>query len=82
MLIKVLNFIVSLTMHVWMLAWFTRMQGEIVLPPSKTMWEEVTHTKNKMLRQFYWSLHHRFQVSFRDYMDEFAELIGCRPKLC
>jgi dimethylaniline monooxygenase (N-oxide forming) len=56
-------------------------QGEIELPSPEDMWKDIQVKKVAMSRRFYDSQRNTLQVDYTSFMDELAELIGCRPNI-
>ncbi|KAL3070508.1 hypothetical protein niasHT_032298 [Heterodera trifolii] len=55
--------------------------GRLQLPDIGTMCEDIAQTRAQMCRQYFESAKHTVQVPFIPYMDELAELVGCKPNL-
>lgn len=56
-------------------------KGDVKLPPTSAMWEDIK-AKETALAQRYWkSSRHTIQVDWVSFMDELAELNGCKPDL-
>ncbi|KAL3069903.1 hypothetical protein niasHS_015638 [Heterodera schachtii] len=55
--------------------------GRLQLPDNGTMCEDIAQTRAQMRRQYFESAKHTVQVPFIPYMDELAELVGCKPNL-
>ena len=45
------------------------------------MWKDIYQTRDKLSARFANSLRHTVMVDFIDYLDELANLIGCKPNL-
>ncbi|MFH4973602.1 hypothetical protein AB6A40_000311 [Gnathostoma spinigerum] len=62
----------------WVASVFT---GRCKLPSRKTMLDDIEEKRAQMQRRYYKSVKHTVQVDYVLYMDEIAELIGCKPNL-
>ncbi|XP_071155436.1 flavin-containing monooxygenase 5-like [Mytilus edulis] len=58
------------------------LKGEVQLPTSKQMWDEIYQKRQELAKNYTYSLRHTVMVEFIDYLDELAEIIGCKPRLC
>ncbi|XP_052817708.1 flavin-containing monooxygenase 5-like [Mya arenaria] len=56
-------------------------KGEISLPDRSAMWEDIRNKQVTMAQRYKTSTRHTIQVDYVDFMDELAELIGCKPNL-
>lgn len=62
--------------------WAARIfSGKQFLPSEKQMIADIEHKKMAMKRRYFDSIKHTIQVDYMSYMDEIAELIGCKPSL-
>ena len=55
--------------------------GRLTLPPKNQMYFDIIAKRQQMKRRYFKSSKHTFQVDFVVYMDELAELNGCKPPL-
>ncbi|KAK0411603.1 hypothetical protein QR680_005739 [Steinernema hermaphroditum] len=55
--------------------------GRSVLPSAPEMLEDVALKRSLMARRYFKSTKHTMQVDYLKYMDEIAELVGCKPPL-
>uniref|UniRef100_A0A915EL25 Flavin-containing monooxygenase n=1 Tax=Ditylenchus dipsaci TaxID=166011 RepID=A0A915EL25_9BILA len=55
--------------------------GRCSLPSQQSMVHDIQDKRKKMTRRYFRSEKHTLQVDFVPYMDELAELIGCKPSL-
>jgi dimethylaniline monooxygenase (N-oxide forming) len=46
------------------------------------MWKDIKLKKDEMHERYYASQRHTIQVDYVTFMDELAELVGCRPDFC
>jgi hypothetical protein len=60
---------------------FVCYQGDLQLPSTEDMWKDIYQTRDKLSARFANSLRHTVMVDFIDYLDELANLIGCKPNL-
>lgn len=60
---------------------FAQMSGQISLPSKESMLERISSTKSAMKARYVESTRHTIQVDYNVYMDQLAELIGCRPNI-
>ncbi|ELU17934.1 hypothetical protein CAPTEDRAFT_222532 [Capitella teleta] len=56
-------------------------KGECELPSAAAMWRDIKGKQSAMKRRYVASQRHTVQVDFTPFMDELADLIGCRPSL-
>ncbi|PAV88177.1 hypothetical protein WR25_19751 [Diploscapter pachys] len=62
----------------WTVKIFT---DQITLPSKANMIKDIEKKKKVMKRRYFDSLKHTIQVDYIKYMDEIADLIGCRPNI-
>ncbi|KHN87427.1 Dimethylaniline monooxygenase [N-oxide-forming] 5 [Toxocara canis] len=55
--------------------------GQIKLPSEKGMIADIEHTREIRMKRYFKSTKHTLQVDYMKYMDEVADLIGCKPNL-
>uniref|UniRef100_A0AC34Q3L2 Flavin-containing monooxygenase n=1 Tax=Panagrolaimus sp. JU765 TaxID=591449 RepID=A0AC34Q3L2_9BILA len=60
---------------------FAQFSGQISLPSKESMVEWVSATKAAMKARYVESPRHTIQVDYDVYMDQLADLIGCRPNI-
>ena len=46
------------------------------------MWKEVRERNDGVLSRYVTSTRHTIQVDYQPFMDELADMIGCKPDLC
>ncbi|ELT99535.1 hypothetical protein CAPTEDRAFT_219911 [Capitella teleta] len=56
-------------------------KGNKLLPSREKMWEDIRKKEAAMAARFYASPRHTIQVDFIPFMDELADLLGCKPNL-
>ncbi|XP_041370067.1 flavin-containing monooxygenase 5-like [Gigantopelta aegis] len=56
-------------------------KGDIILPEKSVMWQDIREKEAKMAKRFVQTQRHTIQVGFVDFMDQLAELIGCKPNV-
>lgn len=62
--------------------WVTRVfKGLSKLPSKDEMESDIDNKANNVKKRFYESQRHTIQVDFIPYMDELANLVGCKPNL-
>ncbi|TKR86926.1 hypothetical protein L596_011422 [Steinernema carpocapsae] len=62
--------------------WVARIfAGREELPGTKQMYEDIELKRAQMARRYFKSTKHTMQVDYLKYMDEIAELIGCKPPI-
>ena len=49
------------------------------LPSASQMWEDIRYKEAAMAKRYVKSQRHTIQVDYVDFMDELAELNGCKP---
>nr|KAG5714534.1 hypothetical protein BaRGS_006980 [Batillaria attramentaria] len=54
-------------------------KDEVKLPPAPAMWEDIQAKENAMAQRYWKSQRHTIQVDWIPFMDELAELNGCKP---
>jgi len=57
------------------------MQGETKLPSRIGMWEDIRRKQAAMSARYNRSMRHTIQVDYIGFMDELADIIGCKPDL-
>ena len=57
-------------------------QGSCSLPSQEEMWRDIRAKQTAMAERYVESTRHTIQVDWLPFMDELAELIGCKPNLC
>ncbi|KAH9514514.1 Cyclopentanone 1,2-monooxygenase (CPMO) [Bulinus truncatus] len=57
-------------------------KGETFLPPKHKMWEDVREKEASMAKRYVKSQRHTIQVDYLPFMDELAELVGCKVNYC
>ena len=57
------------------------MQGECSLPSREEMWKDIQLKQEMMAQRFFKSTSHTIQVDWLPYLDEMAELVGCKPDI-
>ncbi|CAD5205595.1 unnamed protein product [Bursaphelenchus okinawaensis] len=55
--------------------------GNVKLPPKKDMIKDIKNANEKMFKRYTNVPRHTIQVDYVEYMDELANLIGCKPPL-
>ena len=55
------------------------LQGDVKLPATSQMWEDIRLKEAAMAKLYYKSQRHTIQVDYISFMDELAELNGCKP---
>ena len=55
------------------------LQGDVKLPSTSQMWEDIRLKEAAMAKHYYKSQRHTIQVDYISFMDELAELNGCKP---
>ncbi|XP_052811939.1 flavin-containing monooxygenase 5-like [Mya arenaria] len=55
--------------------------GKSQLPDRSSMWEDIRGKQEAMARRYKASPRHTIQVEYITFMDELAELIGCKPDI-
>jgi len=63
------------------LALFLQIQGDLSLPSSDVMLTDIRKKKEAIRNRYVKSTRHTIQVDFQPFMDEIAELCGCKPDL-
>ncbi|XP_013068490.2 flavin-containing monooxygenase 5-like [Biomphalaria glabrata] len=53
-------------------------KGESFLPPKQRMWEDIREKEANMAKRYVKSQRHTIQVDYLPFMDELAELVGCK----
>jgi len=62
--------------------WVTRVfKRELSLPSSQLMWADIREKRDKLSNRYVKSTRHTMQVDLMPFMDEIAELCGCKPDL-
>ena len=56
-------------------------QGSLTLPSRDAMWRDVRRKQDELRRQYVRSQRHTIMVDFVPFMDELAELVGCKPSI-
>ena len=56
-------------------------KGSSSLPSHGDMWTDIRNTKSLMNHRYAQSRRHTIQVEYQDYMDQLAEIIGCKPDI-
>ncbi|KAJ8300964.1 LOW QUALITY PROTEIN: hypothetical protein KUTeg_022483 [Tegillarca granosa] len=56
-------------------------KGIVKLPSKAKMWREIKNRHEQIARQYVTSQRHTIQVNYIGYMDELADMIGCKPNL-
>nr|KAG5714538.1 hypothetical protein BaRGS_006984 [Batillaria attramentaria] len=56
-------------------------EGEVKLPSTSEMWEDIRAKENAMAQRYWKSQRHTIQVDWIPFMDELAELNGCKPDI-
>ena len=54
-------------------------QGDVKLPSASQMWEDIRDKEAAMAKRYVKSQRHTIQVDYVNFMDELAELNGCKP---
>lgn len=54
-------------------------KGDVKMPSSSQMWEDIRAKEAAMAKRYTASQRHTIQVDFVQFMDELAELNGCKP---
>ncbi|XP_053398441.1 flavin-containing monooxygenase 5-like [Mercenaria mercenaria] len=54
-------------------------KGLVVLPDKEEMWKDIREKQRAMALRYKISQRHTIQVDFIPFMDELAEIIGCKP---
>uniref|UniRef100_F1L2K1 Flavin-containing monooxygenase n=1 Tax=Ascaris suum TaxID=6253 RepID=F1L2K1_ASCSU len=62
----------------WVAAVFS---GQIKLPSKTEMLADIEYKRELRMKRYYKSTKHTLQVDYMKYMDEVAELIGCKPNI-
>lgn len=57
------------------------LKGDVRLPSSDVMREDILKKRESMSKRYIESTRHTMQVDFVPYMDELAELVGCKPNI-
>lgn len=57
------------------------LQGDVTLPSRAQMWEDIRAKEAHMAKQYVKSQRHTIQVDYIPFMDELAELVGCKPDI-
>lgn len=57
-------------------------KGEAKLPSVPEMWKDISAKEAAMAKHFVKSQRHTIQVDYIKFMDELAELVGCKPDIC
>lgn len=63
------------------LKYTTLFQKTTKVPSKEEMWQEIREKKEAMSQRYKKSLRHTLQVDYIPFMDELAELLGCKPNL-
>jgi len=53
----------------------------VKLPTSVDMWNDIREKMDVMAKRYNKSLRHTIQVDYIPFMNELAELVGCKPDL-
>nr|KAG5714535.1 hypothetical protein BaRGS_006981 [Batillaria attramentaria] len=56
-------------------------EGEVKLPSASEMWKDIRTKENAMAQRCWKSQRHTVQVAWIPFMDELAELNGCKPDI-
>ncbi|XP_025112852.1 dimethylaniline monooxygenase [N-oxide-forming] 5-like isoform X2 [Pomacea canaliculata] len=56
-------------------------KGDVTLPSRAQMWEDIRAKEAHMAKQYVKSQRHTIQVEYIPFMDELAELVGCKPDI-
>ncbi|XP_041371196.1 flavin-containing monooxygenase 5-like [Gigantopelta aegis] len=56
-------------------------KGDVVLPTKSAMWQDIRDKEAAMSARYVQSQRHTIQVDYVDFMDELAELCGCKPDI-
>ncbi|KAK7095176.1 flavin-containing monooxygenase 5-like [Littorina saxatilis] len=56
-------------------------KGSLTLPSRDDMWSDVRRKQEELKRQYVESQRHTIMVDFLPFMDELAELVGCKPNI-
>jgi dimethylaniline monooxygenase (N-oxide forming) len=59
---------------------FDVITGNTKLPEKSEMEAEIRHRRNEMFDRYVHSRRHTIQVDYDSYMDELADMIGCKPQ--
>ncbi|CAI9718397.1 flavin-containing monooxygenase 5-like isoform X1 [Octopus vulgaris] len=54
-------------------------KGDVILPPAADMWKDIREKEIEVRKRYVKSERHTIQVDIIDYMDELAEMNGCKP---
>lgn len=57
------------------------LQGLAQLPSKEDMWEDIATKRKAMAMRYKKSMRHTIQVDYVKFMDELAEIIGCKPNI-
>ncbi|XP_052092508.1 flavin-containing monooxygenase 5-like [Mytilus californianus] len=56
-------------------------KGDVQLPTRKQMWDDIYQKRKEIAKHYTHSLRHTVMVEFIGYLDELADIIGCKPRL-
>ncbi|XP_059165641.1 flavin-containing monooxygenase 5-like [Physella acuta] len=57
-------------------------KGDVVLPPSGAMWQDIKVKEAAMAKRYYTAPRHTIQVDYVSYMDDLADMVGCAVNFC